>query len=134
MQTRRRVLGWIALGAAAVVAAPLRLARAAVKKLAVPLTKAEKLRQVGGWVILKIKERDILFVRDSDTTVHAVGAICTHNSCTLGYDPTGKHVVCPCHNSTFDLEGHVLTGPATKPLTTYKATLSGERVVIEVEE
>jgi len=45
--------------------------------------------------------------------------ICTHVGCPISlYERTTHHLLCPCHQSTFDLadNGKVLFGPAARPL------------------
>jgi ubiquinol-cytochrome c reductase iron-sulfur subunit len=45
--------------------------------------------------------------------------ICTHVGCPISlYERTTHHVLCPCHQSTFDLADHakVIFGPAARPL------------------
>ena len=132
--TRRGMFGLLGAAVLAYVAAPLRKAFAAVKKMAVPLSKAEKLKDVGGWAVLKIKDQDILFIRETADKVHAVSGVCTHKQCAVGYDPKSNKIVCPCHKSTFDVDGKVLTGPATVDLANYQATLSGDRIIIKVDQ
>lgn len=48
----------------------------------------------------------------------AYSAVCTHQGCTVGYDPRRRLLACPCHGSTFDPArgARVLSGPATRPL------------------
>lgn len=49
----------------------------------------------------------------------AYSKLCTHLGCPVGlYDAGTKHLICPCHQSAFDMEdGAVPTGgPATRPL------------------
>lgn len=51
--------------------------------------------------------------------VIAYSKICTHVGCPMGlYERTTKHLLCPCHQSTFDLanNGTVAFGPATRSL------------------
>lgn len=107
---------------------------AAGKKLAIPLDKAEKLKVVGGWAVLKLQDTRILFVRDTETTVAALDPLCTHEKCELGYNRNKNELDCPCHKSSFTLAGKRLGGPAPKDLKTYPATLDLEknRIVIEL--
>lgn len=49
----------------------------------------------------------------------AYSKICTHAGCPISlYERTTHHMLCPCHQSTFDLadNGKVIFGPATRPL------------------
>jgi len=42
---------------------------------------------------------------------------CPHLGCNVNYK--NNEFVCPCHNSRFNIEGHVLEGPATSDLAPY---------------
>jgi glycine/D-amino acid oxidase-like deaminating enzyme/nitrite reductase/ring-hydroxylating ferredoxin subunit len=57
--------------------------------------------------------------RDQDGAVHAVSSVCTHQGCQVAFNELERSWDCPCHGSRFDLDGAVLDGPATKPLTRY---------------
>lgn len=51
--------------------------------------------------------------------IMAYSKICTHVGCPISlYERTTHHMLCPCHQSTFDLadNGAVVFGPATRPL------------------
>jgi nitrite reductase/ring-hydroxylating ferredoxin subunit len=54
--------------------------------------------------------------RDDAGTLHAVSARCTHLGCLVRFNQAERSWDCPCHGSRFDADGHVLEGPATKPL------------------
>ncbi|WP_158104494.1 Rieske 2Fe-2S domain-containing protein [Amycolatopsis kentuckyensis] len=53
-------------------------------------------------------------LRPSADTFMAFLATCTHQGCPV--TPAGSGFRCPCHGSTFDGNGQVTGGPATKPL------------------
>jgi len=108
--------------------------KAKAKKLAFGIEKIEKLKTVNGWAILKIKDREILFIRDDEESVRALNPICTHKQCTVEYNPELKKIVCPCHGSTYDLEGKVLKGPAQKSLGVYETEYSEGRVILTIED
>jgi len=45
-------------------------------------------------------------------------AVCPHAGCTVGYSPTAKVIVCPCHGSEFQVvNGAVIVGPSPRGLT-----------------
>lgn len=65
-----------------------------------------------------------IFVRweriNSDTGRWVVlSAICTYLKCLLEYDESDQCFHCPCFESVFDLEGHVLRGKAKDDLPDY---------------
>jgi Rieske Fe-S protein len=41
---------------------------------------------------------------------------CPHLCCWYSYDYGLKHFLCPCHGPQFALDGSVVHGPATSPL------------------
>lgn len=57
----------------------------------------------------------IAIANDSDTVI-AIRPVCTHAGCAAPWHEELNKFVCPCHRSTFNLLGLVLTGPARKPL------------------
>jgi glycine/D-amino acid oxidase-like deaminating enzyme/nitrite reductase/ring-hydroxylating ferredoxin subunit len=54
--------------------------------------------------------------RDEQGELHAVSLRCTHLGCLLRFNGAETSWDCPCHGSRFDVDGAVLAGPATKPL------------------
>jgi len=54
--------------------------------------------------------------RDEDGALHAVSAVCTHLACLVGFNDAQRSWDCPCHGSRFDIDGHVLQGPAVRDL------------------
>jgi len=55
----------------------------------------------------------------------ALSRICTHLGCRLNYSEEQKKLVCPCHQSHFDLEGRRLAGPARRDLEAFEVEVSG---------
>lgn len=54
--------------------------------------------------------------RDDGGALHLVSARCTHLGCLVAWNAAERSWDCPCHGSRFDVDGHVLTGPATVDL------------------
>jgi nitrite reductase/ring-hydroxylating ferredoxin subunit len=130
--SRRTFLKVVAFIQAGLVMWPGARAYAEAKKIALPLDKVDKLKTVGGWTVLKVKDYKILFIRDGNNSVKALEADCTHQKCQVHYDPDKKNIQCECHNSAFDLTGKVLRPPATKALKSYNAKIEGDKIIIEV--
>ena len=79
---------------------------------------------------LKFLPDQRLFVFREGNTFHAISAVCTHLGCNVNHEP-GKGFACPCHGSTFEVDGRVRTGPAAWPLPRFAMSLSrrGELIV-----
>jgi nitrite reductase/ring-hydroxylating ferredoxin subunit len=129
--SRRGLLGSLAGIALGLLLWP---GRALARKLAVKLEQAPQLKNVGGWVALQVKGKEVLFVRDGASSVRAFQSSCTHKHTLLRYLPGTKQLECPGHGSRFDLQGKVLKGPADKPIPTYPASLelAKNRIVVDL--
>ncbi|HJU58042.1 MAG TPA: Rieske (2Fe-2S) protein [Actinomycetota bacterium] len=72
----------------------------------------------------RVGDAEVLIVRNGDE-LFAIGNRCTHQQAPLHRGPVKfvgslRTVRCPLHGSTFDLtDGHVLQGPATRPVPSY---------------
>lgn len=130
--TRR---GFLVTTLAAVGSVLLLPSPAWAKKVAVSLKAVKALLKVGGSTVVKIKGEEILLIRDTATSVRATTAICSHQQARLGYDAKKKRIVCTNHGSTFDLQGKVVKGPATKGLASVHAAHldeAKERIVLDL--
>jgi len=58
----------------------------------------------------------LLIIRTKEREWKAVWRICTHGNCDVEWSAQQHLVVCPCHDSTFSVDGFVLEGPATRDL------------------
>jgi Rieske Fe-S protein len=60
----------------------------------------------------------------------AFSAVCTHVGCLLDKVANGT-IDCPCHGSTFRIaDGSVVTGPATRPLTSVPITITAGMITL----
>ena len=61
----------------------------------------------------------------------AYSAVCTHEQCTVSYQPQSQKLACPCHGSVFDpaRRAAVDTGPAKTPLPEIGVAVQGREVV-----
>lgn len=129
--SRRGFLGTLGALLLAAAAWPRR-ARAGKKWVAVPLAKAPKLRQAGGSMVTRIRGKELLLVRDGESSAHAFEAKCPHELCNLNYAPESQKIECPCHAGLFNLTGKVLEGPPPRPLETYPAIVDGDRILLNL--
>src|SRR6266550_9468978 len=56
------------------------------------------------------------FLTRDQGKLRAFAITCPHLGCSYAFDDGKKHFVCPCHGSEFALDGSVIHGPATAPL------------------
>lgn len=93
------------------------------------LARYPELAERGGSLkILPRGETEPIYVlAQDDGSFAALSPICTHLGCTVEIE--GERLVCPCHGSTYDRAGDVLRGPAERPLTRYRTSVSRDGVV-----
>jgi cytochrome b6-f complex iron-sulfur subunit len=70
-------------------------------------------------------------VRLADGGFLALSRKCTHLGCTVPWDDGTKHFACPCHASSFDERGVVLSPPAPRPLDRYPVRI--ENGIVKVD-
>jgi Rieske Fe-S protein len=72
------------------------------------------------------------------SAIAALSSLCTHLGCTVlppctpspRCGPVAIGLQCPCHGSSFGLDGTVTAGPATTSLLRYTAEFDGSTVVV----
>lgn len=85
-----------------------------------------------GWLITNVKS--LAYVkRVKEDEVIAISATCTHLGCIVTWDEKQQIFKCPCHNSKFDSQGRVISGPAPKPLRRYKTKIEDGRILLATE-
>ena len=81
-----------------------------------------------------LQTKEVALVRNptNPKQLIAVNPKCTHQGCDVKWAAGEKKYACPCHGSNFDVDGAVLNGPATKPLTAYQAKIVGTQVLAKI--
>lgn len=64
----------------------------------------------------------------------ALSSKCTHLGCTVPWDDKENRFACPCHGSSFDITGNVLTSPAPRPLDIYPVNIENNIVKVDIDE
>jgi len=57
---------------------------------------------------------------------------CTHLGCTVPWVAAEDRFVCPCHASSFDITGDVLSPPAPRPLDIFPVRIENDIVKVDV--
>jgi cytochrome b6-f complex iron-sulfur subunit len=97
-------------------------------RVTLPLADFPQLAHVGGGLVGRSSgiAEPIAIARTEQTVFTAVVGVCTHLACILSYNALNATLDCPCHGSTFEVDGRVLTGPAERPLRVLPTELLGD--------
>lgn len=133
LEEAARGLTLAALPCLASCTAPVRSLRAPRgRHVSISLADYPELRTAGG--VLKILlpgEERTVFVRNLDgQTFLALSGICTHQGCTVDAGAHGFR--CPCHGSSYDRQGRVVTGPAPDDLPRYRVELRQDELWLDL--
>jgi glycine/D-amino acid oxidase-like deaminating enzyme/nitrite reductase/ring-hydroxylating ferredoxin subunit len=66
--------------------------------------------------VVKYEGHTIALYKDEAGGIHALNPTCTHLKCSVAWNSAEKSWDCPCHGARYDLDGNVLTGPASMGL------------------
>ncbi|MEY3094876.1 MAG: hypothetical protein RLZZ317_1379 [Actinomycetota bacterium] len=106
---------------------------------AFPAGKKRKLEDIAKDSVLLIRVRPEEFNLDPERLswthegIIAFSKICSHMGCAVAlYEQTTKHLLCPCHQSTFDVTraAKVIFGPAARPLPQLQIGVDSEGYLI----
>lgn len=102
------------------------------KQIAIPLSSFPDLMEVNGSLVGKASgyPNPIVIAQFKPGMFAALDAICTHMNCTVSYNALNVELDCPCHGSTYEVDGTVIGGPAPLPLTRFTATSDGTTVTV----
>lgn len=104
-----------------------------------PAGQERKLEDIGKDAVLLIRLRPEEFnlTPEQFSWTHdgiiAFSKICSHMGCAIAlYEQQTKHLLCPCHQSTFDVTraAKVIFGPAARPLPQLPITVDGEGYLV----
>jgi cytochrome b6-f complex iron-sulfur subunit len=70
-------------------------------------------------------------VRLADGGFLALSSKCTHLGCTVPWNEKEKTFPCPCHASTFDMRGDVLSPPAPRALDLFPVVIEAGIVKVD---
>jgi cytochrome b6-f complex iron-sulfur subunit len=70
-------------------------------------------------------------VRLADGGFLALSSRCTHLGCTVPWSEKTGTFPCPCHASSFDRKGEVLSPPAPRPLDLFPVIIDGGVVKVD---
>jgi Rieske Fe-S protein len=81
---------------------------AALPENGVPQRFAVRADQANAWTRSPAAPIGAVFLRRTEgVQVEALNVVCPHAGCLVDYAPDSQSFLCPCHNSTFALDGQV---------------------------
>jgi Rieske Fe-S protein len=103
-------------------------------RLDISLSDYSALASINGGVKITVpgQTHPVLVTRTTPTTVAAFSSRCTHLGCDVDLPQSTGAITCPCHGSTYLIDGRVIKGPAKSDLTSFPATISGNIVTISI--
>jgi quinol---cytochrome c reductase iron-sulfur subunit, bacillus type len=78
--------------------------------------------------------RSVWGFRKPEGEIVVYSPLCTHLGCGYTWDEEKNNFHCPCHNSIYDLDGKVLSGPAPRALDRLPTKTDGDRLFIQYKE
>jgi cytochrome b6-f complex iron-sulfur subunit len=138
---RRAFMTFVSLGLLA-DCLPMAIAASAEPKFKLAKARSDGFVAVGTVNELKTKGvikapqfpgKPLLIIRNpqNPSKVIAVSSTCTHNGCEVDWKAKNSQFACPCHGAKFNSEGNVIKGPATRALTSFKAKIEGNTVLVK---
>jgi cytochrome b6-f complex iron-sulfur subunit len=138
---RRTFMTWVGLGLmadclpvmiAAAAEPKFRLAKARTDGFVVVGTLSE-LQSKGVIKTSQLAAGPLLVIRNpqDSSKVIAVNSICPHKGCEVDWKAKNNQFVCPCHGARFKPDGSLAKGPATRPLSSFKAKIEGNSVLVK---
>ena len=94
-----------------------------------PVEVTFRRNRIDGWKVTSEKSTAWV-VKSASNQVAAFGPQCTHLGCAIRWDDSKTEFLCPCHNSVFDANGKVVSGPAPRPLDRYETKVQGTQLMI----
>ena len=92
------------------------------------------LRAAGGWLALVRqvggRQVNLLAVNVDGSTIRAFSSVCPHAGCNNNWQYANDRFRCTCHDSIFENSGRRVSGPATRDLTEFSASRSGDSLAV----
>ena len=85
--------------------------------------------RLDGWRAVT-ETRTAWIVKQPDGRITAFAPQCTHLGCAYHWESGQNKFVCPCHGSTFSIDGKVVEGPASRALDQYLTRIENNHLKI----
>lgn len=101
----------------------------------VPKKVAIKDSKIDAWTKFPPTELGAVWViMDKEKSVTVFSSICPHLGCGVDWDKGTRKFICPCHESYFDIDGNVLSGPSPRKLDTLETEIKGGKLFVKFQK
>ena len=91
--------------------------------------------RVNAWTMTPSERVGAVYLRRVDGQVEALHSICPHLGCFVSHDSENEQFYCPCHASSFNLDGtkieqEGLENPSPRPMDQLDVKVEGDQVLV----
>jgi Rieske Fe-S protein len=76
----------------------------------------------------------VWIIMNKDKKFTAFTSICPHLGCGINWDEDSGKFICPCHDSFFDIEGRVLSGPSPRGMDTLETEIKDGKIFVKYQK
>lgn len=85
-----------------------------------------------GWITAPTKALAFI-TKESDGTILAISATCTHLGCIVSWIEEDNFFKCPCHDGRYDSKGKVMSGPPPAPLLRHPVKIEDGQLLLATQ-
>lgn len=93
-----------------------------------------KLEDIPNGSVTAFRSDKLYLVRMDDGGLLALSLQCTHLGCAISWNKESGQFDCPCHASSFNRGGDVISPPAPRALDTYRLTIEGGQLKVDLSK
>ena len=76
----------------------------------------------------------VWIIMDKNKEFTVFTSICPHLGCGINWDENSGKFICPCHDSFFDIEGRVLSGPSPRGMDTLETEIKDGKIFVKYQK
>jgi Rieske Fe-S protein len=84
--------------------------------------------------VTPFRQGQFYLVRRDDGGFLAVSLKCSHLGCSIAWSESENKFICPCHSSSFDINGEVLHPPAPRALEIFEISIDNGFVRVQLDK
>jgi len=84
--------------------------------------------------VTPFRQGQFYLVRRDDGGFLAVSLKCSHLGCSIAWNESENKFICPCHSSSFDINGEVLNPPAPRALDIYEISIDNGLIRVQLDK